>query len=148
MITRLIGAGGSADDLPFKDAETIPRWAQSAVALAHSRNLVAGYEDDTFRPNEHITREEAAALLVRLFDSINGIPSGFATAAPYNDRLISSAWALEDVSTARDLGLLSGKPDNLFGPQDAITRAETAAALNNLLNLCTREKKEELVNLQ
>jgi len=142
LVTRLIGVGGSATELPYKDAEAIPRWARSAVALAHSRNLAMGYEDNTFRPYNHITREEAAVLLVRIYDIINGTPEGLPSPFPYKDQGSISAWALEEVREARALGLLSGKPGNLFTPKDYITRAETAAALNHLLNKITQENKE------
>ncbi|AGL03807.1 S8 family serine peptidase [Desulfoscipio gibsoniae] len=142
LVTRLIGGDGSTTKLPFKDAEVIPRWARSAVALAYSRNLAMGYEDNTFRPYERITREEAAVLLVRIYDTINGVPEGLPAPLPYNDQGGISAWALEDVRKVRTLGLLSGKPGNLFTPKDYITRAETAAALNHLLYKITRENKE------
>jgi hypothetical protein len=41
---------------------------------------------------------------------------------------------------ARELGLLGGRPDNRFVPKDHLTRAETAAALNRLLEDLTKEK--------
>jgi len=142
LVTRLAGAGSSTVELPYKDAEAIPRWARSAVALAYSRDLVMGYEDDTFRPNDYITREEAAVLLVRILETINGDPEGLPRPSPYDDQGSISVWALQDVRKARAIGLLSGKPGNLFTPKDYITRAETAAALNHLLYKITQEKKE------
>lgn len=142
LVTKLIGTGNSESVLPFKDAPAIPRWAQSAVALAYSRNLAFGYEDNTFRPYERITREEAAVLLVRIYRSINGAPTGLPAPPPYNDQANIAGWALADVRIARALGLMAGKPGNLFNPKDFFTRAETAAALNRLLNKITREDKE------
>ncbi len=142
MVTRLIGADSATVELPYKDAEDIPRWARGAVALAHSRDLAMGYEDNTFRPNDHITREEAAVLLVRIYDTINGAQEGLSPPPLYDDQGSISTWALEDVRKARALGLLSGKPGNMFKPKDYITRAETAAALNHLLYKITQEKKE------
>ncbi len=142
LVTRLIGVGSSTEELPYKDAEAIPYWARGAVALAYSRDLIGGYQDNTFRSNDHITREEAAVLLVRIYDTINGVPKGLPPAAIYNDQGSISAWALQDVRKARALGLLFGKPGNLFAPKDYITRAETASALNHLLYKITQEKKE------
>lgn len=135
MLARLLGpgAGGSVTGLPFKDAGEIPRWARSAVALACSRGLAVGYEDNTFRPNSRITREEAAVLLVRAYGILKGLPGQPAEAPPYADRGAVSRWAREDVGRARQLGLLGGRPGNRFAPGDNITRAETAAALNRLL---------------
>ncbi len=142
LVTKLIGAGSSEGVPTYKDALAIPRWAQSAVALAYSRNLALGYEDNTFRPYERITREEAAVLLVRIYGSVNGVPTGLAAPPPYNDQECIADWALEDVRTARVLGLMAGEPGNLFNPKDDITRAEAAAALNHLLYKIIREDKE------
>jgi len=141
MLTRLMGSNASGTELPYRDAEKIPSWARSAVALAHSRGLVGGYEDNTFRPYAGITREEVAVLLVRAYDILRGIPTGLEdNAPPYADRDNIAPWAREDVAMARELGLLGGRPDNRFVPKDHLTRAETAAALNRLLEDLTKEK--------
>ncbi|GAB7056777.1 MULTISPECIES: S-layer homology domain-containing protein [unclassified Paenibacillus] len=51
--------------LPFKDAKQIPAGAVGYVAVALERNLIDGYEDNTFRPYKPVTRAELAALLDR-----------------------------------------------------------------------------------
>lgn len=51
--------------LPFKDAKQIPAGAVGYVAVALEKNLIDGYEDNTFRPNKPVTRAELAALLDR-----------------------------------------------------------------------------------
>lgn len=51
--------------LEFKDAGSIPAGAVGYVALAVEKGLVSGYENNTFRPNQPVTRAELAALLDR-----------------------------------------------------------------------------------
>lgn len=51
--------------LPFKDASKIPAGSVGYVAVALEHQLVDGYEDNTFRPNQPVTRAELAALLDR-----------------------------------------------------------------------------------
>jgi hypothetical protein len=51
--------------LTFKDANKIPAGSVGYVALAIEKKLVDGYEDNTFRPNNPVTRAELAALLDR-----------------------------------------------------------------------------------
>lgn len=51
--------------LAFKDAENIPAGSVGYVAEAIEKNLITGYEDNTFRPNQPVTRAELAALLGR-----------------------------------------------------------------------------------
>lgn len=50
----------------FKDVPA-GAWYAGAVADADKFGLMGGYPDGTFRPNEHITRAEAASMAVRLY---------------------------------------------------------------------------------
>ena len=51
--------------ISFKDAASVPAWANNAVAFAVEKGLVNGYEDNTFKGNNPITRAEAAVVLFR-----------------------------------------------------------------------------------
>lgn len=133
MLARLLGAGSAPADIPYRDAGKIPDWAKDAVSLAHSRGLTVGYDDNTFRPHTSITREEAAVLLVRAYGMLKTLPDSPVQTATFADWSNVSSWARQDVSIARELGLLGGQSDNRFAPGAYITRAETAAALNRLL---------------
>ncbi|MFC5447838.1 S-layer homology domain-containing protein [Paenibacillus aestuarii] len=52
--------------LPFKDAKQIPAGSVGYVAVARERGLIDGFEDNTFRPNQAVTRAQLAALLDRV----------------------------------------------------------------------------------
>lgn len=134
LLSRLLGSGNLMANLPYRDVGSIPDWARSAVALAYSRGLAVGYDDNTFRPQARITREEAAVLLVRAYEILKGSPKNPQEEPHYADWDKVPNWARESVSMSDALGLLSGKPGNLFDPGNYITRAETAAALNRLLD--------------
>jgi hypothetical protein len=49
--------------LTFKDADQIPAGAVGYVEVAVERGLISGYENNTFRPNQPITRAEMAKIL-------------------------------------------------------------------------------------
>jgi hypothetical protein len=51
--------------LTFKDAKQIPAGSVGYVAVALDKGIVTGYDDNTFRPNQQVTRAELAALLDR-----------------------------------------------------------------------------------
>ncbi|WP_010497905.1 S-layer homology domain-containing protein [Paenibacillus elgii] len=51
--------------LPFRDADKIPAGSVGYVAVAIEKNLIDGYEDNTFRPSKSVSRAELAALLDR-----------------------------------------------------------------------------------
>ncbi|PYI52059.1 S-layer homology domain-containing protein [Paenibacillus flagellatus] len=56
--------------LTFKDADQIPAGSVGYVAVAVERGLVNGFENNTFRPNEPVTRAQLAALLDRTSDQM------------------------------------------------------------------------------
>jgi len=60
-------ANRSVIEAMFKDYEGISESAKDYVAIAVEHGLVSGYPDETFRPQNSITRAEAAALLWRAF---------------------------------------------------------------------------------
>ncbi len=49
--------------LTFKDAKSIPAWAVPWVAMAVDKGLLSGYTDNTFRPNQPVTRAEFVQML-------------------------------------------------------------------------------------
>ncbi|MDF2924960.1 MAG: S-layer protein [Paenibacillaceae bacterium] len=56
--------------LSFADARQIPAGSVGYVAVALQKGLINGYEDNTFRPNQPVTRAELAALLDRTGDQL------------------------------------------------------------------------------
>lgn len=53
-------------ELSFNDIEKVPDWASDNINLAVSAGLVKGYEDNTLRPLNNVTRAEIAAIFIRL----------------------------------------------------------------------------------
>lgn len=111
--------------LGFKDQ--VPAYAQGAVQVAVSKGLVKGYTDNTFRPDQPVTRAEAAVILDRL---LNKKGSGKTLA----DAKKLPAWATSSINNMVGLGLidpLSGK----YEPNKATTRAVCVVALYRILHL-------------
>jgi hypothetical protein len=75
--------------LTFKDANKIPAGSVGYVAVALEKKLVDGYEDNTFRPNNPVTRAELAALLDRTGNQLpdNTAVNGTVNAAVANNLL-------------------------------------------------------------
>ncbi len=67
VMVKALGYGstgtGSTVKLPFIDAGAIPASERVYVAIARDLGLVGGYPDNTFRPNNPVTRAETARLL-------------------------------------------------------------------------------------
>ncbi|MCR8629749.1 S-layer homology domain-containing protein [Paenibacillus radicis (ex Xue et al. 2023)] len=75
--------------LTFKDANKIPAGSVGYIALAIDKKLIDGYEDNTFRPNNPVTRAELAALLDRTGSQLpdNASVSGTVNTAVSNNLL-------------------------------------------------------------
>lgn len=86
---------------------------------------VVGYEDDTIRPQNNITRAEVATIFFRLLTD-ESRAAYFTTDCDFTD-VAGGAWYANTVATLSNAGILAGYPDGSFRPNDPITRAEFAA---------------------
>lgn len=86
---------------------------------------IVGYEDDTIRPQNNITRAEVATIFFRLLTD-ESREAYFTTDCDFTD-VNGSAWYANTVATLSNAGILAGYPDGSFRPNDPITRAEFAA---------------------
>ncbi|BAU27893.1 carboxypeptidase family protein [Aneurinibacillus soli] len=64
MLGKLLGFSSSGStSSSFLDASAIPSWARTSVSSLSAKGIMNGYNDRTFKPNNYITRAEAAVLL-------------------------------------------------------------------------------------
>jgi hypothetical protein len=132
-ILNRLEAGPIAESAGFTDVAD-GDWYVDAVNWAASEGIVAGYEDNTFRPNDPITREQLAAMLMNYAAWKGEDVSARAELSGYNDVASVSSWAAETVQWAVAEGLISGMPGNLMEPQGSATRAQVAAILERFLS--------------
>jgi hypothetical protein len=67
IMTRLLELEGNEKGADvFSDSNKISSWAKEYVGAAAEHNLIKGYEDNTFRPQNNIKRAEALVLLDRI----------------------------------------------------------------------------------
>ncbi len=109
------------------------QWYKTAVSWAHENELVEGYEDNTFRPNETITREEMCVILDRTLTWLG--ESAKAAEVSFSDADSISDWARESVARVCQAGLITGHSNNTFAPQDTATRAQAATVLLRLFDM-------------
>jgi len=102
------------------------QWFYYYVAWAYNAGLVQGHAG-LFRPQDPITREEFAALLVR------ATTAPIAGTLPFRDSESTSNWARAYVNAAHQRQLIVGDLTGNFRPRENITRAEAATAINRLL---------------
>ncbi|OAB39316.1 hypothetical protein PMSD_05185 [Paenibacillus macquariensis subsp. defensor] len=131
LAIRALGQEAKAVEHSFSDVPANAYYADS-VAQAARLGLIRG-NDGKFRPNDTISREEAAVILMKLSDYMKHSNGG--TSAPaFADMSHVSIWAKEAVSKVNQFGLMNGKGNSTFDPQGRVTRAEIAKMLYVFLN--------------
>jgi len=118
----------------FADSSSIPSWALNKVNAAVSNGIISGYEDNTFQPNQEITRAEMAVMIMRAL----GLTQSDSTVS-FADASSIPDWALESVAQAVKAGIVSGKPGNIFDPMGKASRAEAAKMIVNMLEAMATE---------
>ncbi|WP_256761870.1 discoidin domain-containing protein [Cohnella sp. WQ 127256] len=133
MLVKALGLKATKTSTQFTDVNA-SAWYALDITAAFEAGLITGMSDTLFEPNEQITREQMAILLVRAYEYVNGVksPTGD-NLADLNDQEQVSTWAKAGVNSAIDLGLMKGQSATVFAPQSDAIRAETAQAIYNLL---------------
>ena len=110
----------SQPDAPEKEpafADIAGQWYESYVELVAEAGIIKGYDDGLFHGDNHVTREEFAAMLVRALGlTDNG------EACAFTD--ISGRWSEEAIRIAAQNGLVNGVDATTFAPDAEITRQE------------------------
>ncbi len=70
MVYRAVKTDEKTETISFEDADTVSEYAKDAVAYLYDSGIITGYEDNTFRPQNPVTRAEAAKILYGLFAEI------------------------------------------------------------------------------
>ncbi|UKS25963.1 S-layer homology domain-containing protein [Paenibacillus sp. HWE-109] len=129
MLMNALKPQGDGANLTFSDNAKIGAWAQKALAQAVYAGIMKGFDDETIRPDMAITRSEMAVMLARgLGQSVET-----KTSTGFSDDKLIPFWAKGEVAAMEAQGIIKGKGDNVFAPNDKLTRAEAVAVLLRML---------------
>ncbi|MGQ4649591.1 S-layer homology domain-containing protein [Lyngbya aestuarii] len=125
-----IGTKVSAQET-FPDVEA-DYWASPFIQTLAGQDIVAGYPDGTFRPEQSLDRDEFAAMIRQAFEreQVKKIPSG----SVFKD-VPQNYWAAPPIEEAYETGFMRGFSENLFRPQEEVSKVQALVALTNGLNL-------------
>lgn len=106
-------------------------WFADAVNWAAANNIVTGYGDGTFGPDNNITREQMAAILYRYaqFKGYDVSAKGDLTAFTDGDNV--SEWATDALAWCVGAKLINGRDNGTVDATGTATRAEIAQIFMN-----------------
>ncbi len=135
VLYRMMDEPEVSGELPFSDVDA-GLWYSNAIDWAAENEIVTGYPDGTFRPNQPVSREQLATILYRYIKSTDAEMAEGADLSSYPDAASISGYAKEAVSWAVAEGLISGVAtggQTLLLPQNSATRAQFATILSRYL---------------
>ena len=130
MLYNLEGQPQVSGDSGFSDIRD-GQWYAKAVAWASANDVVAGYEDGTFRPTRAVTREEFAQILYNYAKFKGYDLSASADLGKFPDSGQVSSWAGTALGWANGNGLINGHDDGRLDPKGSTIRAQAASILMN-----------------
>ena len=144
MLYRVAGSpeveipeGKTEIELGFTDADTISDEYKMAVAWGVQNGIIKGYEDDTFRPNQAISRAQMATMLYRyltLEDVWGAAPDELKKAYDFTDKDDIAAPFVEAVNYMANMEFIKGFGDGHFGPNETVTRGQAATVFARIFD--------------
>lgn len=105
-------------------ADTTDHWARQVISTAYAYGIIQGYDSVTFGPDDFITREEMAQMVVQAFQLDDAL-----TSKTFADQDKIAAWARKAMMIAVDYGIMKGYPNNMLKPQSHASRAEAITVI-------------------
>jgi len=134
----LISATSAFAQTTFNDVPT-SYWAQPFIQELASRDILKGFPDGGFRPNDPVTRAQFAAILSKATNKspIRGDVSFVDVSSNY--------WAASAIQKSYTTGFMSGYPGNIFEPTQNIPRVQILVSLANGLNYSSSQAPETIL---
>ncbi|MEW6624759.1 MAG: S-layer homology domain-containing protein [Bacillota bacterium] len=126
LVNRAFGFNTKAQ-ISFSDVPT-DAWYYDEIAKAAAVGYIKGYEDSTMKPNNKISRQEAAVVLSRLL-KLKDTGEG-SKLSRFSDSASIPVWAKSEINVVVSDKYMGGYPDGAYRPANPITRAETVKVLS------------------
>ncbi|OUL17739.1 hypothetical protein BV378_37830 [Nostoc sp. RF31YmG] len=112
----------------FNDVPT-GYWAKGYIEALASQQIIAGFPDGSFKPNDPVTRAQFATIITKALT-----PPAKRAAIEFKD-VKSNFWAYAAIKSAYQSQFVSGYPDGTFKPQQQIPRVQALVSLASGLGL-------------
>ncbi|PZO44276.1 MAG: hypothetical protein DCF19_03485 [Pseudanabaena frigida] len=124
----------------FKDVPN-SYWAQTFIQELASRNIIKGFPDGSFRPNDPVTRAQFAAILSQSMNK-----SVLRSNVSFAD-VPSNYWAAAAIQKSYTTGFMSGYTSTTFRPNENISRVQILVSLANGLGYAPTKPADPILQL-
>ena len=121
--------GGNTQEKPRTFPDIQNHWAKLFIEGLLAKDLISGFSDGTFKPDQQMTRAQYAALLVKAFN-----PPAKRNPEVFTD-VDNNFWAKDVIQQAYRSEFMSGFPNKTFKPNDQVQRVQVIVSLVNGLGL-------------
>lgn len=118
---------------PMSFADLAPvEWARKPIEVLASKGIISGTSDTSFQPIANISRADFMILLTKSFEFNALVHTNFRDVQPTD-------YYYEAVGIAKQLGLADGQGEDLFNPNEQITRQDMMVLLSRAMNIAGRQ---------
>jgi hypothetical protein len=136
LLVRALGLTSDATSATFTDIKSSD-WFAGSVGAAVKAKLVSGFEDNSFKPNDTITREQMAVMIAGAISAAGKKVADPSTSskslANFDDRASISSWAQVAVAQSIEAKIISGMTDKTLVPSANASRAQAVVMLKRLM---------------
>ena len=104
-------------------------WAYNSITKMTKEGFMSGYKNGTFKPNDPLSREEAASL----FSKMIGEPPSIMLASSFTD-ITSDRWSSLAIESVARANIISGYGDKKYRPEQYMSRQEFAVVADKYLH--------------
>ena len=131
-----------SEPIPSQIKDISPKfWGYDAVMYGMARDLFKGTSDTTFEPNGNVTR----AMFVTILGRVAGVDTEEYKGSSFED-VKAGKWYAPYVEWAKTVGVVNGKSEAEFAPDDLITREQMCAILVRYCDIFGIELEESGLN--
>ncbi len=123
---------------PFQDTDN-----EKVIAL-RLEDIIFGKGEQQFAPNDFLTREEAATIIVRMINMVMPMPAT-EMYFEYDDNDEISEWASHSIQTISNLGFMNGVEENKFAPKDTYTTEQAIVTVMRVYDAQLNNMNEQIV---
>ena len=132
ILYNMEGKPETGDEAIFSDVAA-DSWYFAAVTWSYENEIVFGYDDGRFGPDDQITREQMVTIFYRYAEAKGYDVSISASIDAFEDAGDVSDWAVPAMEWAVGTGLIIGRDAAHIAPKDTATRAEVATIVTRFV---------------